>query len=404
MEDLYLLFPDEMEKLLERLDGGELSEAEVSRELDKLIAEREEKERSTIARNRRPENQPKCSQIETPTAQDTTTLFNMDKSTEKQPEPKKLEERPPQEITKDRIMDLVEEGIWTSEQGEIEFKKLEDKDNKGKNNNIYMDEIGESDKNATKDHNAETSEKSAPKSTPSETRHDSSHDKHNINEHGIEEETLTDPRQTAPNGQDHTPLGKDRQDNNHYKHDQWNDQVKHDYDDDNVDDNDNNTHDKEGEVSPDKNDNGKDDNKKEIIPDRNVDVRVLLTASPRSPLIWRNMGNDMSKDTNDDTAFYSDKNENAKDKNEKENIPDRNVEWGVPSNVPYQLDHDDDKHNNDNVNTDQTHKDFHESSDLTIKPVGKASKAPLNLQWSIVPLAILGVCTLTPREIAPSCL
>ena len=48
MGDLYLTFPSEMDKLLERLEGGEISETEVSRELDKLVAEREERERSGI--------------------------------------------------------------------------------------------------------------------------------------------------------------------------------------------------------------------------------------------------------------------------------------------------------------------------------------------------------------------
>ena len=37
MEDLYPLFPDEMEKLLGRLDGGEISQAELLRELDDLM-------------------------------------------------------------------------------------------------------------------------------------------------------------------------------------------------------------------------------------------------------------------------------------------------------------------------------------------------------------------------------
>ena len=52
MGDLYLIFPSKMDKLLERLDGREMSGAEVSRELDKLIAEKEERERSIISKDR----------------------------------------------------------------------------------------------------------------------------------------------------------------------------------------------------------------------------------------------------------------------------------------------------------------------------------------------------------------
>ena len=69
MDDLDLMFPDEMDKLLEQLDGGELSEAEVSRELDKLIAEGEKRRRSSITRNGDPQNQSRHPQIATPTAQ-----------------------------------------------------------------------------------------------------------------------------------------------------------------------------------------------------------------------------------------------------------------------------------------------------------------------------------------------
>ena len=46
MADLYLTFPNKMEELLERLEGGEISEMEVSIELDKLTIDKRGRERS----------------------------------------------------------------------------------------------------------------------------------------------------------------------------------------------------------------------------------------------------------------------------------------------------------------------------------------------------------------------
>ena len=98
-----------------------------------------------------------------------------------------------------------------------------------------------------------------------------------------------------------------------------------------------------------------------------------------------NMGNDMRKDTNDNTAFGSNKNDKAKDNYEKDNNPDRNVGWGIPSSVPYQLNHDNDEHNNDRINTDETHKTPFEPPDSTNIPVGEANEAPVTHNGQLAP-------------------
>ena len=52
--------------------------------------------------------------------------------------------------------------------------------------------------------------------------------------------------------------------------------------------------------------------------------------------------------------------------NEKDIIPDRNVDGDVPSNVPYDLVHDNDTHNKDNEDTKRVPQNTCELSKLSV--------------------------------------
>ena len=313
--NIWQRFPRITAHFLQEFDRGEMSETEMAKEIYLLVleAERDENisEEELIRTTYMPPAGGENGQGTTGGIPEATQRFNeeMPATQDTAPILSEREEPKRQEMTKEKIMELVEEGTMSAEQGREEYEKLEE--------------------GTTSSHNATSVTLDITRAPISET------------------ETI--PKRAAPKPGNQRPQYRQEQDRK---------TTEVDYDKDPTTDHTENrapntvdgdryydiNADNEGDTLP-----SKHNSKKEITSDKDIEAGMpIMTPSVPSPT-GRDTCGETNGDTKDGTISDSDRDTHDKEKN----IPGRNVGLGAPSSIPHQLHH---------VKSDTDHKDTHDNT------------------------------------------